>query len=46
MGLNTNKITEEMVNKAFESEFDGVEPFLLVQEILELREKLERKKDD
>ncbi len=39
-------ITEEMVNKAFESEFDGVESFLLVQEILELREKLERKKDD
>lgn len=36
-------ITEEMVEEAFESEFDGVESFLLVQEILELREKLERK---
>jgi len=32
-------ITEEDVNKAFEEEFDGQEPFLLVQEILELREK-------
>jgi len=32
-------ITEKDVNAAFENEFDGVEKFLLVQEILELREK-------
>ena len=31
-------ITEQDVNKAFEEEFDGVEKFLLVQEILRLRE--------
>ena len=30
-------ITEKDVNAAFENEFDGVEKFLLVQEILELR---------
>ncbi len=34
-----------MVNKAFEEEFDGVEKFLLVQEILELREKLKNCND-
>ena len=32
-------ITEEAVNKAFEDEFDGIEPCLLVREILALREK-------
>ncbi len=32
-----NKVSEREVNQAFENEFDGVEPFLLVQEILELK---------
>ncbi len=37
-------VTESDVNKAFEDEFDGVETFLLVQEILETRAELEQYK--
>lgn len=37
--------TEQEVNQAFEKEFDGVEPFLLVQEILETRAENARLKE-
>ena len=37
-------ITEKDVNLAFENEFDGVESFLLVQEILEERNRIDQLK--